>query len=123
TSGTVSLDGGNLARIISNHVLLDANNRVNNLDANKLSMTITLPTGAFRGTVTDPVSMKAISFAGVVVQGQNRGIGNFLGSNQAGQVRVGPAEGDLVQFQTVGASFAPQASYDTSAADAFRWLW
>jgi hypothetical protein len=123
SSGAVTLGGGNLAQGITNHVLLDANNRFNNLDANKLSLTVTLPTGAFRGTVTDPLSLKTISFAGVVVQSQNRGTGNFLGTNQPGQVRLAPAEGDLVEFQTVGASFAPQASYDTSVADAFRWLW
>jgi hypothetical protein len=123
SGGTVTLDGGNLAQTITNYVLLDANNRVNNLDANKLSLTVTLPTGAFRGTVIDPVSLKTISFAGAVVQSQNRGSGNFLGTSQSGQVRLGPAEGDLVQFQTVGASFVPQASYETSAADAFRWLW
>jgi len=68
------------------------NNRVNNLDANKLSLTVTLPTGAFRGTVTDPVSLKAIPFGGVVVQSQNRGAGNFLGTNQSGQVHFGPAQ-------------------------------
>lgn len=123
SSGAVTLDGGNLTQIITNHVLLDANNRVNNLDANKLSLTVTLPTGAFRGTVTDPVSLKTISFAGVIVQNQNRGAGNFLGSNQAGQVRFAPAEGDLIQFQTVGASFAPQVGYDSGTANAFRWLW
>jgi hypothetical protein len=123
SSGAVTLDGGNLTQIITNHVVLDANNRVNNLDANKLSLTVILPTGTFRGTVIDPLSMKTISFGGIVIQSQNRGSGNFLGVNQSGQVRLGPAEGDLVEFQTVGASFAPQASYDTFAADAFRWLW
>jgi hypothetical protein len=123
SGGAVTLDGGNLAQSITNLVLLDANNRVNNLDANKLSMTITLPTGAFRGTVTDPLSLKSIPFGGVVVQSQNRGSGNFLGTDRSGQVRLGHAQGDLVEFQTVGSSFASQVSYDTSAADAFRWLW
>lgn len=123
SGGAVTLDGGNLARSITNLVLLDANNRVNNLDANKLSMTITLPTGAFRGTITDPLSLKSIPFGGVVIQNQNRGSGNFLGTDQSGQVRLGHAQGDLVEFQTVGSSFASQVSYDTSAADAFRWLW
>jgi hypothetical protein len=121
-AGAVTFDGGNLAQSITNHVLLDANNRVNNLDANKLSLTVTLPTGAFRGTVTDPVSLKAIPFGGVVVQSQNRGAGNFLGTNQSGQVHFGPAQGDLIELQTVGSMFAPQASYDKSAATAFRWL-
>jgi hypothetical protein len=123
SGGAVTLDGGNLAQGITNLVLLDANNRVNNLDANKLSMTITLPTGAFRGTVTDPLSLKSIPFGGVVVQSQNRGAGNFLGTDQSGQVHLGHAQGDLVEFQTVGSSFASQVSYDTSAANAFRWLW
>jgi hypothetical protein len=122
SSGAVTFDGGNLAQSITNHILLDANSRVNNLDANKLSLTVTLPTGAFRGTVTDPVSLKVVPFGGVVVQSQNRGTGNFLGTNQSGQVHFGAAQGDLIEFQTVGSSFAPQASYDISAATAFRWL-
>jgi hypothetical protein len=123
SGGAITLDGGNLAQSITNFVLLDANNRVNNLDGNKLSMTLTLATGAFRGSVTDPISLKAIPFGGVVVQSQNRGTGNFLGTNLSGQVHFGPAQGDLVEFQTVGSSFAPQVSYDTSAGSAFRWLW
>jgi hypothetical protein len=122
-SGAVTFDGGNLAQSITNHVLLDANNRVNNLDANKLTMTLTLPTGAFRGSVTDPFSLKIIPFGGVVVQSQNRGSGNFLGANQSGQVHFDPAEGDLIQLQTLGSSFAPQVSYDATAHKAFRWLW
>jgi hypothetical protein len=122
-SGAVTFDGGNLARSITNNVLLDANNRVNNLDANKLTMTLALPTGAFRGSVIDPVSLKAIPFGGVVVQSQNRGSGNFLGTDQSGDVHFGPTQGDLVEFQTVGSSFAPQVSYDTLAGGAFRWLW
>jgi hypothetical protein len=122
SSGAVTLDGGNLAQSITNHVLLDANNRINNLDANKLTMSVTLPTGAFRGTVTDPVSLKTIPFAGVIVQSQDCGSGNFLGTNQSGQVHFGSAQGDLIEFQTIGSSFAPQASYDISTATAFRWL-
>jgi len=34
-SGAVSFSGGNLAQNITNHILLDGNNHVNNLDANK----------------------------------------------------------------------------------------
>jgi hypothetical protein len=123
SGGAVTFDGGNLAQSFANYVLLDANNRVNNLGANKLTVTVTLPTGAFRGSVTDPLSMKSIPFGGVIVQSENRGSGNFLGSNQSGEVRLGPAQGDLVEFQTVGSSFAPQICYNSAAADAFRWLW
>jgi hypothetical protein len=123
SGGAITFDGGNLVQNITNYVLLDANNRVNNLGANKLTITVTLPTGAFRGTVTDPLSLKSIPFGGVVLQSQNRGSGNFLGSNQVGQVHLGQAQGDLVEFQTVGSSFAPQVSYSSSTAAAFRWLW
>jgi hypothetical protein len=122
SSGVVTFDGGNLAQSITNDVLLGANNRVTNLDHNKLSMSITLATGAFRGSVTDPASLKAIPFGGVVVQNQNVGTGNFLGASQSGHVHFGPSEGDVVQIQTLGSSFAPEVSYNT-AATAFRWLW
>ncbi len=123
SSGAVTLEGGNLAQNITNHVLLDGNNRINNLSDNKLSMTVTLATGSLRGTVTDPATLKAIAFGGVVLQRANLASGNFLGTSQCGQVHFGPAEGDVIQLQTVGSSFAPQVSYDTSAMSAFRWLW
>jgi len=122
-SGAVTLEGGNLADPISNNVLLDANNCIINVSHNKLTMTVTLSTGAFRGSVTDPVSSKAIPFGGVVMQGQNTGTGNFLGDNQSGRVQLSPAEGDLVQFQTLGGSFAPEVTYDTGNSSGFRWLW
>jgi len=123
SSGAVTFDGGNLSQSITNHVLLDANSRVNNLDRNKLGMTITLATGGFRGSVTDPISLKTIPFGGVIVQSQNRGTGNFLGTSQSGQVHFGETQGDIIQFQTVGSAFAPQVCYDTSPASIFRWLW
>jgi hypothetical protein len=123
SSGVLTLAGGNLGQGITNHVLLDGNNRINNLDHNKLSMTVTLPTGAFRGTVTDPVTMKAIPFGGVVAQSLNRASGNFFGTSQSGQVNLSPTEGDIVHLQTLGSSFAPQVCYDTATASAFRWLW
>jgi hypothetical protein len=123
SSAAVTLEGGNLAQSITNHVVLDGNNRINNLDHNKLNMTVTLPTGAFHGTVVDPTTMKTVPFGGVILQRANIGLGNFLGATESGEVHFGPAEADLVQLQTLGRSFAPQASYDTGAASAFRWLW
>jgi hypothetical protein len=123
SSGAVTLEGGNLAQSITNHVLLDSNNHVNNLDHNKLTMSVTLASGAFHGSVTDPILLNSIPFGGVVLQNQNRGSGNFLGTSQSGQVHFGPAEGDIIQLQTVGSSFAPQVSYDTATASAFRWVW
>jgi hypothetical protein len=123
SGGSVAFDGGNLAQSFANYVLLDANNRVNNLGANKLTMAVTLLTGAFRGTVTDPLSLKSIPFGGVIVQSENRGSGNFLGSDQSGEVRFASAQGDLIEFQTVGSSFAPQVSYNSGGGSAFRWLW
>ncbi len=85
----VLLTGGNLSQSFSNDVVLGADNKVTNLDSNKLALTITLPTGLFKGKATDPASGETISFKGAVSQKENAGFGFFLGTNQSGQVYFG----------------------------------
>ena len=75
---------------ITNAVLLEPNNKVLNMSTNRLSLSFTVATGAFKGSVVDPATQKPISFGGVVLQKQNVGYGFFLGANQSGQVRLGP---------------------------------
>ena len=57
---------------------------------NKTSLTFTLPTGLFKGSVTN-ANPKTISFNGVVLQKQNLGCGYFLGTNQSGRVQLRPS--------------------------------
>ena len=86
SNGQIVLTGGGLGEGIVNYVTLGANNRVTS--TSKASLTFTLSSGAFRGTVPNPAGgrSKAISFGGVVLQNQTLGKGYFLGSGQSGEV-------------------------------------
>jgi len=86
TNGVVAFSGGNLTQAITNNVLLTTNNKVTNLSSNKLTMTLTLSTGLYSGSVIDTNTGKAILFNGVMLQDLNAGYGYFLGTNRSGQV-------------------------------------
>lgn len=84
--GKVSFTAGNLADDFDNDVSL-INNKVTNLDTNKLNLSINLASGLFTGSVTTSDGSKNFPFKGAVYQKQNQGWGFFLGTNQSGQVR------------------------------------
>ncbi|NOS69733.1 MAG: hypothetical protein HOP33_07370 [Verrucomicrobia bacterium] len=90
TNGTVEFLHGNLIQPITNSVLLTTNNKITNLSSNKLTMTFTLTSGLFKGSVTDTNTGKAIPFTGVLLQKLDSGYGCFLGTNQGGQMRFAP---------------------------------
>jgi uncharacterized repeat protein (TIGR03803 family) len=93
TNLVVVLSGGGLAQSITNHITLDANNKVVNLGSNKLSLSFSSSAGSFKGSVAGPApASKSISFNGVVLenQGAASGLGFFLGSGQSGQVSIAP---------------------------------
>jgi hypothetical protein len=121
-SGAVEFEGGNLTQSITNHMLLDDLNRVRNLSPNLLNLQFTFSNGAFQGKAKDPATSKMISFAGVVLQGRNIGRGFFPGANLCGSVRLSPEVADVVEFQTLGGSFAADVQWN-SAPEIFRWLW
>jgi hypothetical protein len=87
--GQFWLANGNLANSFTNTIVIDPASKVTSADAT-LKLTITTSTGLFKGTVTDPVSSKTITFNGVVLQNQNYGGGFFTGTNQTGRVFLGP---------------------------------
>jgi hypothetical protein len=90
TNLTLTLTGGGLARALTNQIALAANDTVKPLSNPKLSVSFTPATGAFTGSVPNPPASKAISFKGVVFQGQGVGAGYFLGASGSGEVRLGP---------------------------------
>lgn len=57
--------------------------------SNKLNLTITLFTGAFKGSVVDPDNNLSIPVSGVVLTNQNAGFGFFITSNQSGSIFIG----------------------------------
>jgi hypothetical protein len=91
--GQFSISGGGLSQSWTNDIRLELNNRVTNLSGPKLTLSVTPSTGLFRGTFVDPDSHKSQPFQGVLLlfQDSNIGIGYFLGSNQSGEIRLGPA--------------------------------
>lgn len=90
TNLTLTLEGGGLARGITNRIALTANNGVAPLSGPKLSLAFMPSTGAFNGSVVDPATSKPVSFGGVLLQGLGSGSGFFMGSKGSGEVRLEP---------------------------------
>ena len=82
----IEFNGGNLDRGITNHIVLDPNNRVQNQSANGLRLSSSLSNGSFSGSVKDPIFFDWIPFKGVVLQRNNVGAGFFPGWDQTGEV-------------------------------------
>ena len=85
TNADVVLGGGDLGQPITNHVTLGPGNKVTS--TNKATLTFTLTTGAFRGSVRNAAN-ESISFTGVVLTNYDIGVGYFLGTNASGHVRL-----------------------------------
>jgi hypothetical protein len=86
TTATISFARGNLPANFSNSLACTSAGRLSNVSTNKLSLSFTLATGAFRGTVTDPCTGKCLPFNGAVFQKADTGYGFLLGSDQSSQV-------------------------------------
>jgi hypothetical protein len=89
TDGNLVLNGGDLSESISDPISLTSN-RVTDLNGNKLTLTFSLTSGTFTGRIVPPGSSKSLLFRGVVLQNQNVAAGFFLGTDQSGQVLLGP---------------------------------
>jgi plastocyanin len=89
TDATVRLTGDSLQQDVVNQISVNASNRVSNLSSNKLTLTFSA-NGSFTGRVTDPVTMRSISFNGVVIQKEKLGLGWFPGNGDTGEVSIMP---------------------------------
>jgi hypothetical protein len=87
-AGELWLTNGNLPQSFTNQFRLGYNNEVTS--SNKMSLTISTSTGRFTGSVVNPATKKTISIYGAVLQKQNLGAGYFLGTNESGEVFLGP---------------------------------
>ena len=90
TDAEVKFGGGNLSTDFTNSVHFLLNSFVENLSTNKLSLSFSLSSGAFRGRVVDPGTGRSMSFGGVAMQKLGTGYGFLLGTNQSSQVVIGP---------------------------------
>jgi len=87
TSGQVILDGGNLHFATTNQITLEPNGAltVSPPNTNKLTLKITMTTGALSGSFANPSNPKqSITIKGVLLQDQTNAAGYFLGTNQSG---------------------------------------
>jgi len=89
STGILAVSNGNLSNSFIEGIALDSNSKVTSTNSS-VKITITTSTGLFKGSVTDPVSSKTVSFNGVVLQSQNLGGGFFLGTTQTGRVVISP---------------------------------
>jgi hypothetical protein len=91
TNDFVLLTDGNLGNNLTNSVTIGPKSQVfDQTLVNKLKLTVSTSLGSFKGTFQDPVTLKPVSFSGVLLQKQNYGSGYFLGTNQSGRVYFGP---------------------------------
>jgi hypothetical protein len=88
TNALVEFSGGNLSPDFTNSVALGQYNRVTNLSSNRLTLSFSLSTGTFRGSVVDPVSRRPLTFSGAVFQKLDIGCGFLLGTNQSSRVTL-----------------------------------
>ena len=84
TNADIVLGGSDFDPPMTNHVTLGPGNKVTS--TNKATLTFTLSTGAFQGSVRNAAN-KSISFTGVVLTNYDIGVGYFLGTNESGHVR------------------------------------
>jgi hypothetical protein len=74
-------------------VVIGKNNKVTFPNGERIKLQILQPSGAFKGNFKVPGQSEAISFRGVILQGQNRGVGLFFNGGVAGQVDLVPPTG------------------------------
>jgi hypothetical protein len=87
-TGALSISGSNE---IDKSVTLSTKNQlvIGNPGADKLKISITPSTGAFKGTFLYPNNSRATSFGGVLFQDRSSGGGFFLGPDGSGTVGLG----------------------------------
>jgi hypothetical protein len=88
--GYVTFAGGNLSAGLMDEVLIDANNKVTVVGNDRFTLNLISASGLFTGRGTDPSTGKAIPFKGALLQKRAAGFGQFLGTNQTGQVLFNP---------------------------------
>jgi hypothetical protein len=81
------LSYGGLSQAADFSVQIGPNNKVTNLSANKLSLSVSSSTGVFKGSAAVPGAGKTISFQGALLKG-GEGEGFFMNGSQSGQVKL-----------------------------------
>ncbi len=83
-NGQIKFTGGNLVDFTNSFSI--ATNDLVPLSSNKLTLSFTRTSGAFKGSFVNPATLKSTAFTGVLLQNQNAGYGLFSGTNRTGGV-------------------------------------
>jgi hypothetical protein len=75
----------------TNSIRLELNNRVTDLNNNKLKLTIMSSSGLFSGSIMNPDTGKPMQFQGALYQDWKVGLGYFLDSSESGKVLLNRA--------------------------------
>jgi hypothetical protein len=86
---TIAFSGGALSAAFTNSIALGNSSAVTGLGPTSLSMSFTLATGLFTGSVTDPSTGRSLAFSGAVFQKLNDGAGQLLTGSQSSRVLLG----------------------------------
>jgi hypothetical protein len=87
----LQLTGGDLSGVVDVPLVMSSNGHAVNVRSSvKSSLSFSLGTGLFRGTILDPGTRKFVSFTGAVLQDQEVGLGWFIETDQSGRVVVAP---------------------------------
>ncbi len=91
TTGSVILSGGGLSPDITNAITLNANNSVTvTSGSNNLALTLTVTSGAAKGSFLFPGTGASTPIKGIILREQNVMRGFFLTPTQSGAVLLGP---------------------------------
>ncbi|MBK8000003.1 MAG: matrixin family metalloprotease [Verrucomicrobia bacterium] len=87
TNGVVTFSSGNLAAPVDYTFTLSADNKVTSTNAG-FSLSFTTASGLFKGSFTDPETLRKRAFSGVLLQNAGTGSGYFAGTNLSGWVLI-----------------------------------
>ncbi len=88
-NGVATLSGGDLISPLTNSITLGGDNKI--ASDNQLTLAISAPKGAVKGSFVDASSNTKRSIKGIALPKQNQARGFFLGADQSGRLFVGEA--------------------------------
>ncbi len=87
TNAVVTFSSGNLAAPVDYTFTLSADNKVTSTNAG-FNLSFTTASGLFKGSFTDPETLRKRAFSGVLLQNAGTGSGYFAGTNLSGWVLI-----------------------------------
>jgi len=91
TNLSLVLTGGDIPGPLTNRVTLTPANKFKSM-TNALTMTLTLPSGLFSGSLRLSSPTRTVAFKGALLQSQNSGSGYFLETTQGGELLLLPQQ-------------------------------